>query len=605
MEQRNLLIAIALSIAILLGFQYVYGPVAPPPDTSPATQPGAPPVPEGGIALAPGAPGAPTAPVAPTVVDRTAALAQAPRIPIRSDRVHGSISLKGARLDDVTLPDYRVTVEPDSPEIVILSPPGSANSWYGEFGWVATGGVAVPDGDTVWEADRDALAPGQPVTLSWDNGAGLRFTRTFALDRDFMFTVTQGVQNTGTDAVTLHPYGLVSRGGTPPTSGFFILHEGPIGVVDGVLREHDYDDLRDDGRIEANATGGWLGFTDKYWLVSLIPDQQAPLKTRFSHAMVNGTDKYQADYLRSPVTVAPGESQQVTDHMFAGAKEVALIDRYEEQLGVANFNKSVDWGWFHFLTRPIFYALHWLHGVLGNYGLAIIALTLGIKLIFFPLASKSYKAMSQMKKLQPEMVKLRERYGDDKQKMNQELMGLYKKEKINPAAGCLPILIQIPVFFALYKVLFVTIELRHAPFYGWIEDLSAPDPTNLFTLFGLIPWAPPEILHLGLWPLIMGVTMFLQMKLNPQPADPIQAKVFMLMPIFFTILLAGFPAGLVIYWAWNNTLSIAQQALIMHQNGAFAERRAAKQEIVAPAKAEAKTPANTANGGKGKTKGGK
>ena len=364
----------------------------------------------------------------------------------------------------------------------------------------------------------------------------------------------------------------------------FAGYEMPVHYADGVLKEHSYEDLRDEGRIEASTTGGWLGFTDKYWLVSLLPDQQTALKTRFTHSVANGVDKYQADYLRAPITVAPGESQQVSDHMFAGAKEVTLIDRYEEQLGVINFNKSVDWGWFHFLTRPIFYALHWLHGVLGNYGLAILALTLAIKLVFFPLANKSYRAMSQMKKLQPEMVKLRERYGDDKAKMNQELMALYKKEKINPAAGCLPILIQIPVFFSLYKVLFVTIELRHAPFFGWIHDLSAPDPTNLFTLFGLIPWAPPDILHLGLWPIIMGITMFLQMKLNPQPADPVQAKVFMLMPIFFTVLLAGFPAGLVIYWAWNNTLSIGQQALIMHRHGAFAERRAEKQQKAAEAK---------------------
>ncbi|MFN4090573.1 MAG: membrane protein insertase YidC, partial [Alphaproteobacteria bacterium] len=502
MEQRNLLVAIALSIAILLGFQYVYGPAAPPPDTSPATQVGAPPAPDGGLPVPPAEPGAPASPIGAVAADRGTALAEAPRLVIDSPRVHGSISLRGGRLDDVTLPDYRTTVNPNSPEIVVLSPPGSVGAWYGEFGWVGAGGVIVPDADTLWETDATSVVPNKPVTLTWDNGQGLIFSRTFTLDDDFLFTVTQAVENTGEAAATLYPYGLVSRAGTPSTSGFFILHEGPIGVIDGVLREYSYGTLRDDGRIQAPATGGWLGFTDKYWLVALIPDQAAPLTTRFSHSFSDGSDKYQADYLRAAVTVPPGGRQQVTDRLFAGAKEVTLIDRYEEQLGVARFDRAVDWGWFYFLTRPIFYALHWLNGVLGNYGLAILALTLAIKIVFFPLANKSYRAMSQMKKLQPEMLRLRERYGDDKAKMNQELMALYRKEKINPAAGCLPILVQIPVFFALYKVLFVTIELRHAPFYGWIEDLSAPDPTNLFNLFGLIPWAPPDFLHLGIWPII-------------------------------------------------------------------------------------------------------
>ena len=590
MEQRNLLLAILVSIAILIGFQYLFPPPTPPGAPTGTVEQGAPPAPATAPqASAPGAgapqavppqpPGAAPAPAA--APSRETALTLGERLPVRSPRVHGSIALQGGRMDDVSLPDYHVTVDPGSPEVVILSPPGSDSPYYAEFGWVpgtagaTAGGSVTPPADAVWTADGATLTPDRPVTLTWDNGQGLRFSKTYALDRDYMFTVTLGVENQTDQPVTVHPYGLVTRTGTPKTSGFYLLHEGPVAVLDGTLREIDYDDLRDKGKIEGTTTGGWLGITDKYWLVSLIPDQATEVKTRFSHSMAGNVDKYQADYLRPALTVAPGQRTEVTDRLFAGAKEVHLLDRYQDELGIVNFELAVDWGWFYFLTKPIFYALDWLKVHVGNFGLAILILTLGIKLLFFPLANKSYRAMSQMKKLQPEMMRLRERYGEDKQRLNQELMALYKKEKINPAAGCLPILVQIPVFFALYKVLFVSIELRHAPFYGWIRDLSAPDPTNLFNLFGLIPWTPPDLLHLGAWPLIMGVTMFLQQKLNPQPADPVQAKMFMLMPVFFTVLLAGFPAGLVIYWTWNNLLSILQQWVIMKRAGAFEERRAA------------------------------
>ncbi len=518
--------------------------------------------------VAPGPPATTGGPGATLPQTREAALQSSPRVRIEGPRLHGSISTRGALIDDVTMPEYRVTVDPGSPAVTILSPPGTESAYYAEFGWApATPDVAVPGADTVWTASGGPMAPDRPVTLSWDNGQGLVFERKLEIDRDYMLTITQSVRNESGAAVTLHPYGLISRTGKPKTQGFYVLHEGPVGVLGGTLKEHGYDDLTEKP-IEAASTGGWLGFTDKYWLVALIPDQQAESKTKFSHATRDGKDRYQADYLRPGLTVAPGETKQVTDRLFAGAKETLLLDRYEKDLGIARFDLAVDWGWFYFLTKPIFYALHWLRGVVGNFGIAILMLTVVIKGLFFPLANKSYRAMSGMKKLQPEMLKLRERFGDDKQRMNQELMALYKKEKINPAAGCLPIVIQIPVFFALYKVLVISIEMRHAPFYGWIADLSAPDPTNIFNLFGLIPFDPPHFLHLGVWPLLMGVTMFLQMKLNPQPADPVQAKVFMLMPIIFTVMLAGFPAGLVIYWAWNNLLSIAQQWLIMRRNNA-------------------------------------
>jgi len=572
MDQRNLLLAIALSMAILFGFQYLMGPPPPPPGdqaTEEAQVDGAgPPQPATSSSAVPGAP---------PVETRADALAKAPRLDIRSPRMHGSISLAGGRLDDVSLPDYRVTVDPDSPEITVLSPAGTPTAYYAEFGWVpATPGTPVPDSNTVWETQSTQLTPSAPVVLSWDNGAGLRFTRTYALDQNFMVTVTQSVENNSGEPVTLFPYGLISRTGTPETSGFFILHEGPVAVLNGTLREIDYDELQDDGKVEAETTGGWLGITDKYWLVSLVPDQAAPVKARFMHTLAGQSDKYQADYLGEALTVAPGAASDVTNRLFAGAKETHLLDSYRDELGITRFDLAVDWGWFYFLTKPIFYALHWLKLQTGNFGVAILLLTVAIKLVFFPLANKSYRAMSKMKALQPEMMKLRERYADDKQRLNQELMALYRNQKVNPAAGCLPILVQIPVFFALYKVLFVSIEMRHAPFFGWIRDLSAPDPTNIFELFGLLPWDAPEFLHFGAWPLIMGLTMFLQMKLNPQPADPVQAKVFMFMPLIFTVLLAGFPAGLVIYWAWNNTLSIAQQWVIMRRAEAEERKSLAK-----------------------------
>jgi YidC/Oxa1 family membrane protein insertase len=386
-----------------------------------------------------------------------------------------------------------------------------------------------------------------------------------------MLQITERVVNNGSAPVQLSPYGLVQRQGTPHTSGYYILHEGPLGVFNGTLAEYNYDKLKDKKTIEVESTGGWIGITDKYWLVSLVPDQTRKIKARFIHAVIGGTDRYQVDYTEPTETVAPGGTLEVTNRLFAGAKEVRLLDRYTSELGISRFDLAVDWGWFWFLTKPIFIALDYFAVLLGNFGLAILLLTVLIKLAFFPLANKSYRAMSKMKLLQPEMEALRAKYGEDRQRMSTEMMALYKKHGANPVSGCLPIALQIPVFFSLYKVLFVTIEMRHAPFYGWIKDLSAPDPTSVFNLFGLLPWAPPEVMllghTLGAWPLIMGITMFMQQKLNPQPPDPIQAKIFLLMPIFFTFLLASFPAGLVIYWAWNNVLSVAQQWLIMRSMG--------------------------------------
>jgi YidC/Oxa1 family membrane protein insertase len=408
------------------------------------------------------------------------------------------------------------------------------------------------------------------VTLSWDNGAGLVFEQRIELDNDYVFTVTQRVRNAGDADITLAPYGLVSRTGQPDILDFYILHEGLLGVINDTLQEIDYSDLVEGGPKRFETTGGWLGITDKYWLAAVIPDQKSHVRVSFNSAKAGTVDKFQADFLMDGRVVPKGGVIEVTNRLFAGAKQVPLLDAYESKLGIPRFDLAVDFGWFYFLTKPIFYALLWFEKYLGNVGLAILALTVAIKLLFFPLANKSYKAMSKMKALQPKMQALKDRYGEDRQRMNQELMALYKKEGVNPAAGCLPMVIQIPVFFALYKVLFVTIEMRHAPFYGWIHDLSAKDPLGMLQLFGLVQWNVPPILdviNIGIWPLIMGATMFFQMKLNPQPTDPIQAKIFMFMPLMFTFILAPFPAGLVIYWAWNNVLSMAQQWLIMRRMG--------------------------------------
>jgi YidC/Oxa1 family membrane protein insertase len=578
-EQRNLILAIALSLAVLLGFQYFYEiPRMEQQRTQEAMREAA----GGGTASAP-APGeaartpeaapsgrAPAAAPSSAVTNRDAALSESPRVPIVSGRVEGSLATVGQRIDDLSLKDYKVGLEPGSPRIVLLSPPAAPQPYYAAFGWTSgDAGLKVPDADTRWQVSGDRLAPDQPVTLSWDNGQGLLFTRTVEIDANFMFTVTQRVENRGDKEVALSAWGMLSRTDTPPTLGFFILHEGPVGVLGETLRELDYDEV---GEGAANATGfdstgGWLGITDKYWLVALVPNQNDAVKARFFKDLDGSRDRYQADYLGNALTVAPGAAAQATSRFFAGAKEVRLLDAYEERLGIKKFDLAVDFGWFYFLTKPFFYFLDYIYRQTGNFGIAILLLTVCVKLVFFPLANKSYKAMSRMKALQPEIVRLREKYGEDRQKLNQEMMALYKTQKVNPAAGCLPIAIQIPVFFALYKVLFVTIEMRHAPFFGWIHDLSAPDPLLLFNLFGLIPWQPPQFLYIGIWPVLMGITMYLQQKLNPQPADPVQAKVFQFMPLFFVFLLGSFPAGLVIYWTWNNILSMAQQYVIMKRMG--------------------------------------
>jgi YidC/Oxa1 family membrane protein insertase len=579
-DQKNMLIAIGLSLAILLGFQFFYefpkmekererqaeiaaqeaadNPV-PKTQSNQNTDIQAP----GGGASAPSV----QASVA-TAAQRAEALASSPRINIDTPSVYGSISLEGGRIDDLVLKNYGQDVGEDAERIHLLHPVGAPKSYYAEFGWVGSSNdLKLPGPNTRWKSNQTELAPGKPVTLSWDNQAGLLFERTYEIDDHYMITTIQRVTNSKKKSVGLFPYGLVARSGTPRTLGFYILHEGPLGVFDGTLREYDYDDLQETRKVELSSTGGWIGITDKYWLAALIPDQNIGSTYRFVHSLKNKDDRYQVDYLGQETRIEPGQTTETVNRLFAGAKEVKLLDAYSEQYNISNFDLAVDFGWFYFLTKPFFYAISWLFSYLGNFGLAILAFTVFVKIVFFPLANKSYKSMAKMRELTPKLMAMREQFGDDKMRLNQEMMALYKQEKVNPASGCLPILVQIPVFFALYKVLFVNIEMRHAPFYGWIKDLSVADPTSIFNFFGLIPWTPPDFMIIGAWPVLMGLTMWLQQRLNPQPTDPVQAKVFMFLPLFFTFLLGTFPAGLVIYWTWNNLLSIAQQKLIMFRMG--------------------------------------
>lgn len=508
-------------------------------------------------------------------VDRGSIISGTTRIEIDTPRVRGSINLTGGRIDDIILKSYHETVDDRSPQIELFSPSGAQSPYYAEYGWVAASGsdVAVPGKDTVWSvADTLPLTPDHPVTLSWDNGAGFTFERVYSIDENYMVDINQTIRNEGSVAATLFPYALISRHGTPEIQGFFILHEGLIGYFgEEGLEEVDYDDIAETKLQTYEETGGWIGITDKYWAAVLIPDQEEPYTARMTSFEQGNKIVYQTDYLLGGREVSPGSAVTVAGKLFAGAKVTSLIDNYQARDGVTNFELLIDWGWFYFLTKPLYYLINWFYQLIGNFGVAILAVTVIIKLVLFPLANKSYVSMSRMKLVQPEMVKIRERYGDDKPAQQKAMMELYKKEKINPMAGCLPILVQIPIFFALYKVLFVTIEMRHAPFFGWIQDLAAPDPTSITNLFGLMPWGAIETslfgYSIGFWPILMAITMFLQMRLNPPPPDPTQAMIFNWMPFVFLFLLAGFPAGLVIYWAWNNFLSIIQQATIMKRQG--------------------------------------
>jgi YidC/Oxa1 family membrane protein insertase len=585
-NNRNFFITIALSVLILALWQYFY--VMPQAERqretvrieqervaaeqkaaapqNPGTVGDTPAPPPGAV---PGAPGG-----APNAESRDAALAANPRVKIDTPNISGSINLVGGRIDDVRLKRYHETVDDNSPAIQLLSPQGLPNGYFAELGFVGQPDAgALPGPDTLWTVEgNQTLTPTTPVTLVFTNDSGLSFKRTIAIDPNYMFTVTDTVTNSGATPVSLSNYGRVTRYDKPTTPSIYVLHEGIIGyTAEDKLLEYKYAALEKEKQVSpGKSTDGWLGITDKYWAVALVPSTDQPFQPNFLYRD-DGRPRYQSDFLADPITVAPGQSATIQTEVFAGAKEVGLLRAYQEQKKIIEFDRLIDWGWFWFITKPMFWLIDTLYKILGNFGLAILATTVVVKAIFFPLASKSYKSMANMKMVQPKMLEIREKYADDKMKQQQAMMELYKTEKINPLAGCWPVLIQIPVFFALYKVLYVTIEMRHAPFFGWIQDLAAPDPTSIFNLFGLIPITLPHMLMIGVWPLIMGVTMFLQMRMNPTPPDPTQQMIFTWMPVIFTFMMAGFPAGLVIYWAWNNTLSIIQQGVIMKRQGAKIE----------------------------------
>ncbi|WNV07995.1 membrane protein insertase YidC [Tardiphaga sp. 709] len=602
-DNRNTIIAVILSGLVLIGWQYFYNipqmekqraqTATQTQLANPTAQPNATPGSTTPTANSTAAGGAPTnvAPANAPIVSRDSAIAASQRVKIDTPRISGSIALKGARLDDISLTKFRDTVDPKSPAIVLFSPSGTAAPYYAEFGWVAAAGAntKIPDQNTQWQQEgSNALTPTTPVVLKYNNGDGLTFTRTISIDDRYLFSVKDDVSNISNAPVTLYPFALISRHGTPHVEGYYILHEGLVGYLgDQGLQEYGYKKIDEAKAVNFKVTNAWLGITDKYWASALLPDTNAQLQARFSSNLTGTQRTYQTDYLQDAQTIAIGGTGTANARLFAGAKEAATVGinfplavglgGYNQALGLNHFDLLIDWGWFYFITKPMFLALDWFFHLFGNFGIAILLVTVLVKIIFFPLASKSYASMAKMKAVQPQLAALKERFPDDKMKQQQEMMEIYKKEKINPIAGCLPVMLQIPVFFSLYKVLFVTIEMRHAPFFGWIKDLSAHDPTNLFNLFGLIPFDPTTIpvfghyLALGIWPIIMGITMWFQMKLNPTPPDPTQKMIFDWMPLIFTFMLAGFPAGLVIYWAWNNTLSVLQQAYIMNRNGVKVE----------------------------------
>ncbi len=590
-NSQNLILAVVLSLGVLLGFHYFYDK----PRAEAARQAAI----EAQLKAAPPAATVANAPTvnAPTAAtqDRAALVSGADRVKIESPRVMGSLNLKGGQIDDLQLKNYHETPDvkgqPTSPPVTLLTPAGAAEPaqpYYAATGWLADAGVATPTADTVWKlTSGTTLTPTTPVTLTYDNGAGLIFTRQIALDDNFMFTVTDTVASKSNKELSLYPFSMIARHAVPPSKELFILHEGPLGVFNGTLQEISDKKLVEAKEIKAdNAAGskaGWLGLTDKYWLVALVPDAAQPFAARFS-ASADATpnkegvisDLFQVDARAPAQTLAPGGTITSTTRIFAGAKEVKLLEAYQEKLQIANFELAVDFGWFYFLTKPYFHALDaiagWLKDTGYGFGFAILLFTVLLKLTFYPIQSKGYRSMNKMKEVQPRLMELRERWAHDKQRLNQETFEMYRREKVNPASGCWPMLVQIPIFFALYKTLYVTIEMRHAPFPGWIPDLSAPDPTNIFTLFGLIDWTPPHLLHLGIWPMLMGITMALQQQLSPPPGDATQRAVFRWLPLFFMFLLASFPAGLVIYWTWSNLLGIGQQLLLKRKHTAVAAK---------------------------------
>ena len=555
-NQKNLFLAIIISMAIIFGFQLL----VPQPERVPVTE-------ETNTQESVSLDIQGT--TSTILLDRNQVLEETVRVTFDNSKIKGSINLEGGIIDDLVLEEYRETLDPTSDFIGFLNPLGSEDSYYLDTGWVSPdSSIELPNNKSKWTADKTSIGINDPVKITWTNSQNIIFEKIITLDEHYLFSVDQRVINNSDKSFDLYPFGLSKRQGLPEMQNFFILHEGPLSVTDGVLEEYDYDDLKENQKIKLNSVGGWIGMTDKYWQTTIIPNQNEPIQQTYSYSFVENIDNFQTDLVGAKIVVGNGDNISHNLKLFAGPKIVSVIEQYMDEYGVQEFDRSVDFGWFYFLTKPIFHVLEFIFGYVGNFGWAIIIFTILMRICFFPLAQQSFKSMAKMKKLGPELQRLKEQYGDDRAGMQKEMMALYKREKANPIAGCLPILLQIPVFFALYKVLFVTIEMRHAPFIGWIHDLSAPDPLGLLTLFGFVDWNVPGILQLfniGIWPILMGISMFLQQKLNPAPVDKMQAKIFMFLPIVFTFVLGGFAAGLVIYWTTNNVLSMAQQYVIQRK----------------------------------------
>ena len=555
-NQKNLFLAIIISMAIIFGFQLL----VPQPERAPVTEDN-------------NAQESVSLDIQSTssalLLDREQVLEETIRITFDNSKIKGSINLEGGIIDDLVLEEYRETLDPTSDFITYLNPLGSQDAYYLDTGWVSPDStIELPNNKSVWKADKSSIGINDPVKLTWQNSQNIIFEKIITLDEHYLFSVDQRVINNSGKSFDLYPFGLSKRQGIPQMENFFILHEGPLSITDSVLKEYDYDDLKDQKKIKLNSVGGWIGMTDKYWQTAIISDQNEPIQQTYSYSSAENTDNFQTDLVGAKIVVGDGDNVSHNLKLFAGPKIVQVIVQYMDEYGVQEFDRSVDFGWFYFLTKPIFHVLEFIFGYVGNFGWSIVIFTLLMRICFFPLAQASFKSMAKMKKLGPELQRLKEQYGDDRAGMQKAMMALYKREKANPIAGCLPILLQIPVFFSLYKVLFVTIEMRHAPFIGWIHDLSAPDPLGLLTLFGFVDWNVPGILQLfniGIWPILMGISMFLQQKLNPAPVDKMQAKIFMFLPIVFTFVLGGFAAGLVIYWTTNNVLSMAQQYVIQRK----------------------------------------
>ena len=560
-NQKNLFLAIAISMAIIFGFQFLMPPEAPVENTTTNKNV------DTGVDLISNS--------VPTInfENKEKVLLNSERVSFNNGKIAGSINLTGAIIDDLVLLDYREFLDTNSAKISFLNPVGSEDAYYLDTGWASNDkNINFPNSDSIWSANRNSLNGTNSVTLSWTSDQNITFEKSISLDENYLFNVEQKIINQSGLMFEAYPYGSSNRKGEPEMQKFFILHEGPISITDSVLKEYSYEDLRDDQKIKFSSEGGWIGITDKYWQTAIIPLQNEKITQTYSYEF--GQDTYQTNIVGTKISVASNSQISHNFKLFAGPKIVKVIDGYMEEYEIKEFDRSVDFGWLYFLTKPIFNVLQFIYGYVGNFGYAIMLFTLLMRICFFPLAQQSFKSMAKMKKLAPEMKRLKEQYGDDKAGLQKEMMALYKKEKANPIAGCLPILLQIPVFFALYKVLFVTIEMRHAPFIGWIHDLSAPDPLGLLTAFGLFDYdvgAVPIIggillmINIGVWPILMGLSMFLQQKLNPQPVDKVQAKIFMFLPLVFTFVLGGFAAGLVIYWTTNNVLSMAQQYVIQRQ----------------------------------------